>query len=306
MSLYLKYRPKTLKEFQGNTSMIESLETVLSKPIEELPHAFLFTGNSGCGKTTLARIVSTHLNCSDYDFKESNSADFTGIDFVRSIIRNMMLKPLKGGVRVWLIDECHQLSKDAQSALLKALEDTPAHVYFILATTDPQKLLKTIQNRCMTFNVQSLPDNQMLRLFKNVLRQEKKTLSDNILDSIIQNSLGSPRAGLVILDKVIDLPEDKIIKVIDEVARQENETIELCCALIGKSNWKKVSEILKGLSEQEPESVRRAVLRYFSVVLLNQGSMQAFEVMECFKNNYYDNARAGLILSCYEACLIKK
>mgnify|MGYP001575319377 CR=1 FL=1 len=301
MSLYLKYRPETLDDFAGNRLTTDALNTVLQKSTEQLPHTFLFTGASGCGKTTLARIVAQRLDCSDFDFKEMNSADFRGIDTVREIIRNMMLKPMKGTVRVWLIDECHQLSKDAQNALLKALEDTPKHVYFLLATTDPQKLLKTIQNRCMQFNVSPLPESRMLKLLQDVVKKEKKQISDEILKSVVQSSLGSPRAALVILDKIIDLSKDKISKVIDETARQENEVLDLCRALF-KKNWKEISKILDGLREQEPENIRRAVLGYYSSVLVKSDTPLAYIVLDCFRKSFYDTGFSGLVMACYEVC----
>lgn len=301
MGLYQKYRPKTLNEFIGNTSTVDALQNVLNKPVADIPHAFLFSGNSGCGKTTLARIVANHLGCSDFDFKEMNSADFRGIDTVRDVIRSMHLKPLNGKVRVFLLDEVHSLSKDAMNAILKALEDTPSHVYFILATTDPQKLLKTILNRCMIFNVQPLADNSMIRLLKGVCRKEGKSISDKIIQSISQNSLGSPRSALVMLDKVIDLPEADVEKVLDEVARQESETIELCRALFTKK-WKTIAPILQGLREQEPESVRRAVLGYYVSVLLKADNPQAYIVIDCFSQHFYDTGFAGLVKACYETC----
>ena len=158
MSLSRKYRPQSLDEIYGNKAVVKSLGSVLNK--KEVPPAFLFTGNSGCGKTSLARIAATQLGCTGHDFKEVDSADFRGIDTIRGIRRQMRLKSMSG-IRVWLLDECHKMSGDAQSALLKALEDPPSHVYFMLATTDPQKLLKTIRNRCVHFEVQPLGNSEI-------------------------------------------------------------------------------------------------------------------------------------------------
>ena len=124
MSLYHEHRPETLDEMEGNESTIKALRSVLSKPKNEIPHAFLLTGESGCGKTTLARIIKTKLACSDYNYKEVDSADFRGIDTIREIRRHMKLKGLGGGIRIWLLDECHMISRDGMNALLKALEDT--------------------------------------------------------------------------------------------------------------------------------------------------------------------------------------
>ena len=148
-SLAVKYRPKRLADFLGNTETVQALRALMER--EEMPHTILFTGPSGTGKTTLARIVARRLQCSEHDLQELNTADFRGIDTIRDVVRNMALCPMSGSCRVWILDEVHQLSKDAQHALLKALEDTPKHVYFLLATTDPAKLLPTIRTRCVTF-----------------------------------------------------------------------------------------------------------------------------------------------------------
>src|SRR5688572_25883760 len=141
MELYKKFRPKTLKGVVGQEGAVSSLQSMIDKG--RLPHTILFSGPSGCGKTTIARILKGILECSDLDFFEINCADFKGIDMVRDIRRYVGIPPLHGKSRVWLIDEAHQLTKDAQNAFLKLLEDTPKHAYFMLATTDPQKLLPT-------------------------------------------------------------------------------------------------------------------------------------------------------------------
>lgn len=297
MTLYLKHRPTDFDGFVGNTSTINSLKSVLKR--KDPPHAMLFTGPSGTGKTTLARIVKSELGCSDYDFKEMDSAHFRGIDHIREIRKQMQHGAMKGDYRIWLLDECHQLSKDAQNALLKALEDTPQHVFFMLATTDPQKLIKTIRNRCSTFVVESLGEKELVKHMRRICHKEKKKVPVDVLKQICQDSLGSPRSALVILDKIIDLPEDEMILAAEQQAAAENETIELCRALMN-SPWKKVSGILKGL-DQDPESVRRAVLNYFSAVLLNSGKAKAAAILDCFVDNFYDSGRAGLVLACYEA-----
>ena len=154
MELYKKYRPKNFKRIVGQPTITEQLTSMTRS--NQFPHSSLFSGPSGCGKTTLARIMRNKLDCGDQDFQEVNCADFRGIDMVRDIRNRMNLAPIGGECRVWLIDEAHQLSSQAQNAFLKILEDTPSHVYFMLATTDPQKLIPTIRTRCAEFKVSSL------------------------------------------------------------------------------------------------------------------------------------------------------
>ena len=131
MPLHLDYRPKNLEELFGNKTTVNSLDAIIKRE-DDIPHAFLFAGPSGCGKTTLARIVAGALEVSDRDFVEINAANNRGIETARDILRTMGFKPVSGPVRVYLLDEVHMGTRDFQTALLKALEDTPSHVYFLL------------------------------------------------------------------------------------------------------------------------------------------------------------------------------
>ena len=303
MPLYQKYRPTHLSDIVGNKPVVEALESVLSS--KEIPHAFLLTGPSGTGKTTIARIIARHLNVGSFDFIEIDSADFRGIDMVRDIRKQLHQSPLSGKHRLWLIDECHQLTKDAQNALLKGLEDTPPHAYIVLCTTEPQKILKTIHTRCMTFNMQSLPESRLAKLIQDVTAKEGKTVSDDIVKLIAIESLGSPRAALVALEKVIDLEPRFQAKAVDKALAAENQVIELCRALFQREKWNKVATILSGLQEQDPESIRRAVLGYFSAVLLKgtieQNKYTAYLILDTFKTPTYDIGWPGIVMMCFEA-----
>ena len=298
-SLAVKHRPKLLKDFLGNEDITKALRSMMER--EEMPHTILFTGPSGCGKTTLARIFASRLKCSQRDFIENNAADFRGIDSVRDILRQMVLAPMNGSCRVWLLDECHQLSKDAQHALLKALEDTPKHVYFLLATTEPTKLLPTIKTRCVAFDVKPLDDKVMNVLLCSIAQKEGLDgFPQEVLDQIIQDSFGSARMALSILDKIINMDSQDMLEAAKQQATEQNEAIDLCRALIGKKPWKDVAKIVQGI-EQDPEQVRRAVLGYAQSVLLKSGMGQAYFVMTAFKEPFYDLGKPGLTLACYEA-----
>jgi DNA polymerase-3 subunit gamma/tau len=299
MSLATKYRPKFLKDFLGNEEVTKALRSMMER--EEIPHTILFTGPSGCGKTTLARIVAARLKCSQYDFTENNAADFRGIDSVRDILRQMSLSPMNGPCRVWLLDECHALTKDAQAALLKALEDPPPHVYFLLATTDPEKLLPTIKTRCVTFDVKPLSDDNMTRLLTSIIVNEQgDPLPREVYDQIVQDSLGSARMALSILDRIINMSPEDMLEAAKQSAAQYNESIDLCRALIGKKSWKEVAKIIQGI-QQDPESVRRAVLGYASAVLLKSGQGQAFVVLDSFSKDFFTTGKAGLVMASYLA-----
>ena len=117
MNLYNKHRPETFEDMIGNSETIHSLQTMISK--KEHPHAYLFHGEYGCGKTTLGRILASSLGCKNNDFREIDSADFRGIDSIREIRKQSIYKPLESSCRVWLLDEVHKLSNDAMNALQK-------------------------------------------------------------------------------------------------------------------------------------------------------------------------------------------
>lgn len=302
---YKKHRPQSLDRVVGNSGTIASLRNMIER--KTLPHSLLFTGPSGCGKTTLARIVTKELQCHDLDYAEINSSSFRGIDTIRDIQRLMNLAPAAGPVRVWLLDEVHKLSNDAQNSALKMLEDTPSHVYFLLCTTDPQKLIKAIITRCTEMPVKALTYDELKMLVERVARKEGLKISAKIVDDLVASAQGSARTLLVLLEKIAHLSEDQQAKAIADKLAEENEAIELCRALIAKKPWRTVTSILQNL-KGEPEEIRWAVLGYAKSVMLKsdqQGAYQAYLVADCFRDNFYDSKHAGLVLACYTAITAK-
>ena len=301
MSLHIDYRPATLKEVEGNRSTVEALQAILSRE-KDLPHAFLFLGPSGCGKTTLGRIVANELGCAQADMREVDVADFRGIDTIRDIRQQARLKPMAGPVRVWLLDEVHRMTVDAMNALLKILEDTPPHVFFILCTTDPEKLLKTIISRCMTFSVGPLSERQTTRLLQRIVKAEGvEGFPEEAYRQLHAASQGHPRRAVVELDRIIDLDPKSILKAIEQSSKDEALGIDLCRALLKREPWGKVAAVLRGLQDQEEESLRRMVLGYMNAVLLKEDNQQAAQVIECFKGHFFDCGKAGLTQAAYDA-----
>lgn len=299
MSLYNKYRPTTFEEIKGNEVNIESLSKMLSN-LDTAPHSYLFTGPTGCGKTTIGRIIASSLGAVKDDFIEVDSADFRGIDMVREIRMKSMYRPLHGKCRVWLLDECHKMTNDAQNALLKILEHPPKHVYFILCTTDPQKLLSTVKGRCSHFTLQLLNEIQMRGLLMTVVKGENETLTKPVYQQIIDDSQGHPRNALQILEQVLNAEPDNRLVVAEKTAELVAESIQLCRALIGKKSWKEISQILAGLKEQDPEPIRRHVLGYCQAILIKGATNdQVAIVMGEFLEPFYNTGTPGLIYACY-------
>lgn len=298
MTLYKKHRPQKFKEIVGNAGVVESLQKMVSD-LETCPHSFLFHGPTGCGKTTLARIVGKELGIKGSDLRELDVADFRGIDVIREIRKQSAFKAIEGKNRMWILDESHKLTNDAQNALLKILEDTPDHVYFILCTTDPQKLIKTIRGRCSQFSVDLLTNKEMQKLLLRVCRAEKVKPQKKWIIQIIKEAKGHPRNALQILDQVIRVSEKNRLKIIKQIALEENQSIELCRALLKNDPWKKIRNILKGLKDQDPESIRRHVLGYAQSVVLNADNERAGLIMEEFLTPTYDAGFAQIVYASY-------
>lgn len=296
MSLYRKYRPSTFEEMQGNDEIIASLKTSAEN---KGVHAYLLHGPSGCGKTTLGRILAKELGALGSDYHEIDSADFRGIDTIRDLRRKVQYNPLESDVSVYLLDECHKLSNDAQNALLKLLEDPPQHVYIILATTDPQKIIPTIKGRCKQYAVRPLNERYITRLLRKIVKQEGATIEKDLYAQIAQDSLGHPRNAIQILEQALDVEPEQRSEVARRQAEQASEVLELCRVLLTKTPWKKVANILQGLKENEPEAIRRQVLGYMQAVLLTKDNPQAGLVMEEFMEPMWNTGFPGLVFACY-------
>lgn len=303
VELYRKHRPRKLSDIIGQEECIATLEDMIQT--EKIPHAMLLTGASGVGKTTIARILRKVLKCGKMDFEEVNCASVEGsIETVRSIQSRMGLAPMSGKCRIWFLEEIQSWSRAgfAQQALLKMLEDTPPHVYFILATTDPSKLIPAIKTRCTTLTLKPLTNKQLRSLVESILEKEEKQIPIAVLDKLVEASSGSAREVLVRLGQVLALKEEEQQLEVLMASLEDPQVIGLCRSLLSsRSTWQEVSEILKNI-EEEPESIRHAVLGYMGGVLLGGGVMskRAYLVISRFQYPFYESKKPGLIATCWE------
>lgn len=298
LDLTKKYRPKNIDEFFGNALLKKSIKQVLQK--NSIPHAVLFHGSFGSGKTSLARIFAGELNCSQYDLKEIDIADFTGIDLIREIRRKMMTKPFGGSSKVYILDEVHRLSPQGQDGLLKALEEPPSHVYFFLCTTDPNKVINTVKSRCVQYQVQTLSDKQIYSLLQYIAENEDIELEKKVALQIARDSLGHPRNAIKILEKIMHLDQDDMLDAAKQEAEKRERAIALCRAIMDGEEWDKVASILKELTD-DAEVTRRTIRSYFATVLLN-GDDGAQIVLNAFCQPYYNiDAKNELVRNTFEA-----
>lgn len=308
---YLKYRPKLLKHVFGQEDAVKTMIGWIKR--KDIPHAIMFTGPSGTGKTTLARILKNKLNCGDGDYEEINAAQSRGIDTIREIDKRVNLSAISGDCRIWLLDEAHSLSSraggNAQEALLKVLEERPEHVYFFLCTTDPKGLLDTIHSRCAEVKLVKVNEDALKQTVDRVLEGEGLTISDEVKDKLVEVADGCPRKVLVLLHQIVGLEneEDQLNSLVK--ADSKRQAIEIARQLMNpKTTWAKVAPIIKYLKEvEEVETIRHMMLSYCTSVMLNQegekenplAARAAYIVAEMVKP-YYDSKWAGFISTCYE------
>lgn len=217
-----KWRPRTFTQMVGQEHVVRALANALTQG--RLHHAYLFTGTRGVGKTTLARILAKCLNCEIgltatpcgacpacegieagrfVDLIEIDAASYTGVDNMREVLENAQYAPTAGRYKVYIIDEVHMLSKNAFNAMLKTLEEPPAHVVFVLATTDPQKVPVTVLSRCLQFNLKQLPAARIAEHLGHVLGAEGVAYDAGALNLLARAAAGSMRDALSLTDQAI-------------------------------------------------------------------------------------------------------
>lgn len=300
LDLKNKYRPKDFSELIGCEAVITSLKSVLQRK-EGIPHSFLFVGPKGCGKSSLMELVVKELNCPKYGVTIHNIADTRGIDDARAILDGLSYAPLIGNIKIIVLEECHMATTPFQNALLLKLEKPPSYAFFILCSTEPEKIIGTVKDRCHIYTVNKLTKMQIMKLLKWVCKEEKVTIPDALLKKIIECCDGTPRKALELLDKIIDIDDDEIAsQLILDDSVDEKSVLDLCKALLGFKSWSEIAIIIRSIKD-EPEKVRHAVGGYMAAVLLNSENVVAIIALDILETtNFMYSGKWGMTSAFYK------
>src|SRR5689334_11282276 len=262
-----KYRSQTFDEVVGQSHIAQTLKKAIESG--RIAHAYLFCGTRGTGKTSTARILAKALNCEsskgpttepcgkcesclaiargdDIDVIEIDAASNTGVDNVRDLIANSQFHPARSRFKVYIIDEVHMLSKSAFNALLKTLEEPPAHVKFILATTEPEKVLPTILSRCQRYDFRSISTREIAEHLKEICKKEKIKADEDALLLIAKAGAGSMRDSLSLLDRLLSIGEKEL-------------NVELIESMLGLPRSQLIFDLAQSMGEGDVKKVLTAV-----------------------------------------------
>ena len=226
-ALYRKYRPQTFNDIVGQNHIVSVLKNAIDK--NQISHAYLFYGSRGTGKTSIAKIFANEVNGNEIyqkenvDIIEIDAASNNGVDEVRDIKEAIKFLPTEGKYKVYIVDEVHMLTTAAFNALLKTLEEPPAHVIFILATTEIHKIPATILSRCQRFEFKSLSQEQLIDRLKYISEKESLVIEDAAIEKIATLAKGGLRDAISILDQVSNYSEEITLNHILEVTSSISE-----------------------------------------------------------------------------------
>lgn len=269
-SLIVKYRPKNFGEVIGQDKIVKSFQRALD---EYTSHAFCFTGPSGTGKTTLARIGAAYVGTEPKSLKEIAAAVHNGVDDMRALEDELSHRPLYGSVKSIIVDECHMLSRAAWNSILKLVEEPPEWVYWFFCTTEPNRVIDTIKQRCTFYTLNQVPNVVLFDYLADIAKKERFETLDTVIELCVRNAYGSPRRALANLSAAwgADSREEALLLIQNNEVIEGGAAVRLARALTQTPRWDKIQPILVELSEEEnfsPENVRHIIRAYYTKVIL--------------------------------------
>ncbi|MBU2596341.1 MAG: DNA polymerase III subunit gamma/tau, partial [Planctomycetes bacterium] len=278
-----RYRSQRFDEVVGQDAISQTLKNAIKT--DKVAHAYLFSGTRGVGKTTMARILAKSLNClsaegptvepclkcdsctainsgEDIDVIEIDGASNNSVDDIRELRQNAIYRPARARFKIYIIDEVHMLSTNAFNALLKVLEEPPSHVKFIFATTEPNKVLATIQSRCQRFDFSNISAADIIDQLKKILTEEKIKFEDDCIIALARLANGSMRDGLSLLDQIIS-------------AGQQPLTVKMLEDLLGLPSSEKTYQLLEKIGTADAGGTLQAVDELLNTGLSCTGLLDA-------------------------------
>jgi DNA polymerase-3 subunit gamma/tau len=285
-----RYRSQTFDDVVGQDAAAQTLKNAIESG--RVAHAYLFTGTRGVGKTTMARILAKSLNClkakgptvkpclkcdscvsintgEDLDVIEIDGASNNSVDNIRELRQNAIYRPARSRYKIYIIDEVHMLTTSAFNALLKILEEPPDHVKFIFATTEPNKVLPTIQSRCQRFDFANIHHETIAAQLRKILKEEKIKFEDDLIIHLSRLANGSMRDALSLLDQLIS-------------AGTEPLSVSLLTEILGQPDRKKLHFLAKKIADQDGAGVLDGAAK------LIEGGQSAIQICDCLSDLFRD------------------
>lgn len=299
--LHVKYRPKELEDFLGQDGTIRSLISLLEQ--EDPPHSYLFTGGSGMGKTTLARIMAKELGCTEQGIIEIDTASYSGVENARELVDSVQYPGMDptNPYKVVILDECHTFSPQAFKVLLKTLEEPQKHLYWILCTTNPEKVPITIKTRLHAFDLKPMKEAYLVHLLKWVAGEEKLNTPEDLFGFFAAASKGSPRQALVFLNMGATCANLEEAQEVISSFTEETAVNDFCATLLRAEGDRGWAQIVSKFSKVQSETVplRHGILGYCSAVLTkNPENLRALSLIDALQSPVVDmNHPTALLLA---------
>ena len=297
-SLDKKYRPPSFKFFYGNEEVVSAIESLLENR-ETFPASILLQGITGCGKTTIGRIIAKELKIKTV--YELNIGHTGGVEQGKNIVDNLKFSALSGSGKVIILNEVQGATKNFWDSMLEALEEPPPNVHFVLCTTNPEKLPDAVKTRQTTFTLKPLKKIDLKKLLRRVLKKEKASISQSVKKRLLIECDGIPRTLLLMLNAIINVKsESKQIEILENFSLEEDaDTNQICQMLLNRTGtYAQVMKVLKKI-DKNPEDVRRHLCNYMGKVLMNGENPRAAMIIEEFYEPVWNVGKAGLALSIF-------
>lgn len=270
-TLYLKYRPLTLDQVVGQDDVVNVLKNSVKS--DKLSHAYLFSGSRGTGKTTTARAFANELGIHKDDILELDAASNNGVEEIKAITESVYTLPYFGKYKMYILDEAHMLTKAASNAFLKTLEEPPAHVIFVMCTTDPEKMLETVLSRCVKFGLKSPTEVVLAKFLEEVCKKESVKMDKEAIQLVALSGAGSFRDSLSNLQKVLSYDLEKFTeKEVSKVLGVAPTTLifDYLKSLDGLEEAKLGIETIKQLEQMsvDPRLFSKEVTYYARLIIL--------------------------------------